>query len=157
VAKNVTGTSEISYLFGASYSWGVATNSVGIIPLDGNKMLYEEARESLWDNFEKQGESIEGRTLALINIQYDSNTANFFVIQKHRFLLPLISSSLKKLSRYSAMNKGFCSSKNGTYHLHKVIDCFRVGFCSKIKHGTKRIRNRGINRNGIHFHTWKYS
>lgn len=37
VAKNVTGTSEISYLFGASYSWGVATNSVGIIPLEGKK------------------------------------------------------------------------------------------------------------------------
>ena len=82
VAKNVTGTSEISYLFGASYSWGVATNSVGLIPLDGNKMLYKEARESLWDNFEKQGESIEGRTLALINIQYDSNTSNFMVYTK---------------------------------------------------------------------------
>lgn len=82
LAKNVTGTSETSYLFGASYSWGVATNSVGIIPLDGNKMLYKEARESLWDNFEKQGESIEGRTLALINIQYDSNTSNFVVFTK---------------------------------------------------------------------------
>jgi hypothetical protein len=82
VAKNVTGTSEISYLLGVSYSWGVATNSIGIIPLDGNKMLYKEARESLWDNFEKQGESIEGRTLALINIQYDSNTANFLVYTK---------------------------------------------------------------------------
>jgi len=82
VAKNVTGTSETSYLFGASYSWGVATNSIGIIPLDRNKMLYKEARESLWDNFEKQGESIEGRTLALINIQYDSNTANFIVYTK---------------------------------------------------------------------------
>lgn len=82
VAKNVTGTSDISYLFGVSYSWGVATNSAGIIPLDGNKMLYKEARESLWDNFEKQGESIEGRTLALINIQYDSNTTNFLVYTK---------------------------------------------------------------------------
>jgi hypothetical protein len=82
VAKNVTGTSETSYLLGASYSWGVATNSIGIIPLDRNKMLYKEARESLWDNFEKQGESIEGRTLALINIQYDSNTANFIVYTK---------------------------------------------------------------------------
>ncbi|MEP1151232.1 MAG: hypothetical protein JXR20_00605 [Balneola sp.] len=82
VAKNVTGTAEISYLLGASYSWGIATNSVGIIPLDRNKMIYKEARESLWDNFEKQGESIEGRTLALINIQYDSNTTNFMVYTK---------------------------------------------------------------------------
>jgi hypothetical protein len=82
VAKNVTGTSEISYLLGVSYSWGVATNSIGMIPLEGNKMLYKEARESLWDNFEKQGESIEGRTLALINIQYDSNTVNFLVYTK---------------------------------------------------------------------------
>lgn len=82
VAKSVTGTSEISYLFGASYSWGVATNSIGIIPLEGKKMLYKEARESLWDNFEKQGESIEGRRLALINIQYDSNTTNFMVFTK---------------------------------------------------------------------------
>ncbi len=82
VAKNVTGTSETSYLLGASYSWGIATNSVGIIPLDSNKMLYKEARESLWENFEKQGESIEGRTLALVNIQYDSNTANFLIYTK---------------------------------------------------------------------------
>ena len=78
----MTGTSEASFLLGASYSWGVATNSAGIIPLDGNKMLYKKARESLWDNFEKQGESIEGRTLALINIQYDSNTTNFMVYTK---------------------------------------------------------------------------
>ncbi len=82
VAKNITGTSETSYLFGASYSWGIATNSIGIIPLDRNKMIYKEARESLWDNFEKQGETIEGRTLALINIQYDSNTTNFMVYTK---------------------------------------------------------------------------
>jgi len=55
------------------------------------------------------------------------------------------------------MNKRFRSITNGTFHLHKVTDGFRAGFCSTIKHGTKRIRNRGISRNGIHFHTWKYS
>ncbi|MEX0845313.1 MAG: DUF6567 family protein [Balneolaceae bacterium] len=79
VAKNVTGTAETSYLFGASYSWGVATNSMGLIPLGGTKTLYKDAREDLWNNFETDFSSVVGKKLALVNIQYDAATSNFFL------------------------------------------------------------------------------
>lgn len=79
VAKNVTGTAEVSYLFGASYSWGMATNSMGLIPMGGTKTLYKDARENLWNNFETEYSSVEGKKLALVNIQYDAATSNFFL------------------------------------------------------------------------------
>lgn len=78
VAKNITGTAETAYLFGASYSWGMATNSMGLIPMGGTKTLYKDAREALWNNFESEYSSVEGRKLALVNIQYDAATSNFF-------------------------------------------------------------------------------
>lgn len=79
VAKNVTGSAESAYVFGASYSWGMATNSMGIIPVGGTKTLYKDAREALWNNFEAEYSSVEGKKLALVNIQYDAATTNFFV------------------------------------------------------------------------------
>jgi hypothetical protein len=79
VAKNVTGTAETAYLFGASYSWGMATNSMGLIPMGGTKTLYKDAREALWNNFENEYSTVEGRKLALVNIQYDAATSNFFL------------------------------------------------------------------------------
>ncbi|MEQ8523170.1 MAG: hypothetical protein RIB15_00640 [Gracilimonas sp.] len=82
VAKNVTGTAESAYILGGSYSWGMATNSMGLIPLDGSKTLYKDARENLWTNFEAQNSPAEGRKLALVNIQYDSGTTNFVLYTK---------------------------------------------------------------------------
>jgi hypothetical protein len=79
VAKNVTGSSETSFLLGVSYSWGMGTNSAGLIPLSGSKTLYKDAREALWTNFETEYSPIEGRKLALVNIQYDAATTNFIV------------------------------------------------------------------------------
>lgn len=78
-AKNITGSAETAYLFGVSYSWGMATNSMGLIPIGGTKTLYKDAREALWNNFETEYSSVEGRKLALVNIQYDAATSNFIL------------------------------------------------------------------------------
>ncbi|MBO6586925.1 MAG: hypothetical protein JJ953_12525 [Gracilimonas sp.] len=82
VAKNVSGTSESAYILGASYSWGMATNAVGLIPIGDGKMLYKDAREDLWANFEAANSPVEGRKLALVNIQYDAGTTNLVLYTK---------------------------------------------------------------------------
>lgn len=79
VAINVTGSAESAYIFGASHSWGVATQSFGLIPLEGSKTLYKDAREDLWNAFEEQYTSVEGKKLALVNVQYDAATINYFL------------------------------------------------------------------------------
>ncbi|MGN8224480.1 DUF6567 family protein [Gracilimonas sp. BCB1] len=82
VAKNINGSSESSYILGASYSWGMATNAIGLIPLGDGKMLYKDAREDLWANFEAANSPVEGRKLALVNIQYDAATTNLVLYTK---------------------------------------------------------------------------
>ncbi|MCP9291963.1 MULTISPECIES: DUF6567 family protein [Gracilimonas] len=82
IAKNVTGSSESAYILGASYSWGMATNALGLIPLGEGKTLYKDAREDLWANFEAANFPVEGKKLALVNIQYDSGTTNFVLYTK---------------------------------------------------------------------------
>lgn len=82
VATNVTGTAESAYILGGSYSWGMVTNSMGLIPLKGSKTLYKDAREQLWTTFEAQHAPVEGRKLALVNIQYDAGTTNFVLYTK---------------------------------------------------------------------------
>ncbi|SMO66913.1 DUF6567 family protein [Gracilimonas mengyeensis] len=82
VAKNVTGSAESAYILGGSFSWGMATNSFGLIPLEGSKTLYKDARENLWINFEAEHEPIEGKKLALVNVQYDGATSNFILYTK---------------------------------------------------------------------------
>jgi hypothetical protein len=80
VALNMTGEAETSYVFGASVSWGPATNSYGLIPI-GNSAevsLYRDAQTQLWDNIKTKLGEVENRQLALVNVHYDASTANFF-------------------------------------------------------------------------------
>lgn len=77
LAKNITGTAESAYILGGSHSWGLATQSFGLIPLKGSKTMYKNAREELWTTFEEQYTSVEGKKLALVNVQYDAATRNF--------------------------------------------------------------------------------
>lgn len=79
VAKNITGAAKSAYLLGGSISWGITTNSFGLIPLRGSKTLYKDAREELWTIFEQQHGPVKGRKLALVNIQYDATTSNYLL------------------------------------------------------------------------------
>ncbi len=87
VAKNVTGSAESSYLIGASYSWGAATQSFGLLKLDGTTTLYKDAREDFWNNYEEKYGSVEGKKLALVNVQFDANTQNFVIYTYARVLM----------------------------------------------------------------------
>jgi len=76
-AKSITGSAESSYLVGVSTSWGITTNANGLIKLKGTETLYKDAREDFWNKYEADHGSIEGKRLALVNVQFDSLTKNF--------------------------------------------------------------------------------
>lgn len=88
VAKNVTGSAEASYIIGASTSWGVTTNVSGLFKLDGSSdMLYKDARENLWKAYEAEHGAVEGKKLALVNVQYDADTKNFIIYTKGKITM----------------------------------------------------------------------
>jgi len=81
-ATNVTGESEAVYVFGLSYSTGLTASTIALARIEGSGMLYTEALENLWENFETSGVSAEGQRLALTNVRYDADILNFIVYTK---------------------------------------------------------------------------
>lgn len=82
VATNLTGESESAYVLGLSYGSGLTTNTIAIGRVEGTGMLYKEALEQLWANYEEQHGSIEGKRLALANVRYDTDVLNLILYTK---------------------------------------------------------------------------
>lgn len=82
-ATNVVGEAESAYIIGFSYaSFGMIANTIAIARIQGNGMLYSEALENLWVNFEAEAGTVEGRNLALTNVRYDADILNLFLYTK---------------------------------------------------------------------------
>ena len=79
IAPNLLGQSQAAYLLGLSMSMGSSTNTLAVARIGGTGMLYKEALEDLWKQFESQHGKIEGRKLALANLRYDSEALNLLV------------------------------------------------------------------------------
>jgi hypothetical protein len=79
VATNLVGQSQAGYVIGFSLSLGSSTQTFAIGRVEGTGMLYKEALEDLWKNFEAQHGKIDGRKLALANVRYDSEALNLLV------------------------------------------------------------------------------
>lgn len=79
VASNVLGQSQAGYVLGFSAPLGAATNIFAVARVNGTGMLYKEALENLWKNFEADHGKIDGRKLALANLRYDSEALNLVV------------------------------------------------------------------------------
>jgi hypothetical protein len=79
VAQGVTGEAQAGYVFGGSFSMGMATNTFALFRVAGSGMLYKEALENLWKNYEATHGSIEGKHIALVNVRYDAEALNLFV------------------------------------------------------------------------------
>lgn len=81
-ATNVTGESEAGYILGLSYSTGLTANTLALARVEGTAMLYADALENLWANYEAEhGEVVDG-TLALANVRYDSDILNLILYTK---------------------------------------------------------------------------
>jgi hypothetical protein len=78
VATNVYGEASADYLFGFSVAQGGEMQTVALIHLGGDRLLYKVALENLWRNFEQTHGNIEGRSLALANVRFDSDALNVF-------------------------------------------------------------------------------
>lgn len=79
LATNVLGQSRAGFVIGFSFPMGAATNTFAVARVDGTGMLYKEALEDLWKNFEAEHGKVDGRKLALANVRYDSEALNLFV------------------------------------------------------------------------------
>ena len=81
-AANVTGESESAYVFGLSYSTGLSAATLAIARIEGTGMLYAEALENLWSNYEAANGTVRNQKLALANVRYDSDILNLVVYTK---------------------------------------------------------------------------
>ncbi len=80
IATNVHGEASAGYLFGFSVAAGSEMRTFAFIRVQGDGLLYKAALENLWRNFEQQYGSVEGRSLALVNVRYDSDAMNVFFV-----------------------------------------------------------------------------
>lgn len=76
IATDVSGEAAAEYLLGFSGSVRGELQTVAMYRLSGSGMLYREAIADLWSNFEADHGSTEGRSLALVNVRFDSDATN---------------------------------------------------------------------------------
>lgn len=81
-AINVSGYAETAYVLGISYSTGLTTSTIAAGRVEGTGMLYKEALEDLWTNYEKDNGTIDGKRLALANVRYDTDILNLIIYTK---------------------------------------------------------------------------
>lgn len=82
VAPNSSGEAEAGYLIGISFSSGLSTTTIALVPIQGMGELYKEAMENLWAKFEDEHGPIGTRKLALTNVRYDGIVLNTLVYTK---------------------------------------------------------------------------
>ena len=81
-ATNVSGYSETAYVLGISYGTGLTVNTFAAGRVEGTGLLYKEALENLWTNYEKDHGTIDGKRLALANVRYDTDILNLLIYTK---------------------------------------------------------------------------
>ena len=79
VATDVAGTSEAAYVLGFSWSVRAEPRTLALFRVDGDEMLVNAAMEDLWSNFEAEHGPAAGRKLALVNVRFDSDSANYLL------------------------------------------------------------------------------
>ena len=63
-----------------SFAQGGEAQTAALISLGGDRLLYKVALENLWRNFEQTYGNVEGRSLALVNVRFDSDALNVLII-----------------------------------------------------------------------------
>jgi hypothetical protein len=87
IATNVVGEASSEGILGASFGVGMGASQFSIIPLTPDRTLYKIAMQNLWANFELKNGSPANRTLALVNLRYDSETLNTFLYTKLKVIV----------------------------------------------------------------------
>jgi hypothetical protein len=79
IAINVTGSSRAGYILGFSGGPAAQVGTFAIARVDGKGMLYQEALENLWENYEKDNGPREAKKIALVNVHYDADILNLLL------------------------------------------------------------------------------
>ena len=79
IATNITGSSSAGYIFGLSGGPGAQVSTLAIARVSGTGMLYQEALENLWKNYEKDHGPREDKKIALVNVHYDADILNLLL------------------------------------------------------------------------------
>lgn len=86
-ATNVMGESEAGYVIGVSFSSGPFANTLALARVNGTGMLYAEALQNLWNNYEANHGAIGDKKLALANVRYDADMLNFILYTKVKVMV----------------------------------------------------------------------
>ena len=81
-ATSVSGYSEAAYVLGISYGTGPSVNTLAAGRVEGTGLLYKEALEDLWTNYEANHGTMDGKRLALANVRYDTDILNLIIYTK---------------------------------------------------------------------------
>ena len=76
IATNITGSSRAGYILGLSAGPGAQVTTLAVARVSGTGMLYQEALENLWENYEKDHGPREAKKIALVNVHYDADILN---------------------------------------------------------------------------------
>jgi len=79
VASNMTGEAEAEYILGVSGAFFSEMRTFALVRISDSGMLYRDAIQNLWANFEEEHGAAEGRSLALVNVRFDSDVLNLLV------------------------------------------------------------------------------
>jgi hypothetical protein len=82
IARNLEGSAHADYLIGFGTSAGAVSNTLALVRVGGTATLYDDAIRSLWQNYEKNYGSTEGRNLVLANVRYDTDILNLLLFTK---------------------------------------------------------------------------
>ena len=87
IARNVQGSAMQGYIFGISAAQSFGVGTFGLVRVSGVEKPYDSAMKDLWNKFQQDHGSIEGRKLALINIRQDNEVLNTFIYTEARYFI----------------------------------------------------------------------
>ena len=87
VARDLSGEAQAGYLFGSSFSVGMATNTFALVRVSGTGQLYKEALQNLWKSYEAANGPVEGKKIALVNVRYDAEALNLFIYTQPKIVV----------------------------------------------------------------------
>jgi len=82
IAHDLEGSAHSDYLIGFGTSAGAVSNTFALVRVGGTATLYHDAIKSLWNNYEENYGSAEGKNLVLINVRYDTDILNLLLYTK---------------------------------------------------------------------------
>lgn len=87
IERGLSGESSAAYILGFTAPMGMTTNTLALVRVEGTGMLYKEALDNLWTNYEAAHGKAQGKKLALINVHYDSDALNLFVYTSAKLII----------------------------------------------------------------------